>query len=274
MWGSVHAELIKQARRPASWLLLAAAAALTITFAYVIPYAGLSDTASGAPNSDRGLASMLPDQIVASTIGGLPIFVGALALIFGALIAGSEYGWSTWKTVLTQGPRRTSIYVAKLIALALGVAALVLVLFGVAAAASALVASVEDQAMNWPSVGDLAQGMGAGWLIAMMWGSLGVLLGIAFRSVALPVGLGLVWMLAVQNLLASIAAPLLDWVAELQKGMPGPNAGSLVAALGGAGDTPGVEAIVGSTHATMVVTAYLLGFAVLGGWLLSRRDIT
>lgn len=273
MWGSVRAELVKQARRPASWLLLAAAAVLTITFVYVIPYAGLSDTASGAPNSDRGLASMLPERIVESTIGGLPVFVGALALIFGALVAGSEYGWSTWKTVLTQGPRRSSIYVAKLVTLAIGVAALVLVLFGVAAGASVLVASVEDQAMNWPGLGDLAAGMGAGWLIAMMWGSLGLFLGIAFRSVALPVGLGLVWMLAVQNLLASIAAPLLEWVAELQKGLPGPNAGSLVAALGAAGDTPGVEAIVGSTHATMVVTAYLLGFAALGGWLLCRRDI-
>lgn len=273
MWRSVRAEIIKQAHRPANWLLLATAATLTLTFAYAIPYAGLSEAASGAPNSDRGLVSMLPEQLVGNTIGGLPIFVGALALIFGALVTGSEYGWATWKTVLTQRPSRITAYLGKLIIVAMGVAVLVVVLFGVAAGASALVATVDGQPLHWPGVADLARGMGAGWLIAMMWATLGVLLAIAFRSVALPVGLGLVWMLAVQNLLASIAAPLLDWVAELQKGLPGPNAGSLVAALGAAGDTPGVTALVGSTHATMVVSAYLAGFALLGGWLLRRRDI-
>ncbi|MGH3392519.1 MAG: hypothetical protein ACRDOO_26925, partial [Actinomadura sp.] len=90
---------------------------------------------------------------------------------------------------------------------------------------------------------------------------------------ALPIGLGLVWLLAVQNLLAGIAAPLLDWVAELQKVLPGPNAGALAAALGAATDTPGVSAIVGSGHATIVVVGYLLAFCVAGGLLLHRRDI-
>ena len=113
----------------------------------------------------------------------------------------------------------------------------------------------------------------AGWLIAAMWPVLGALLGIALRGVALPVGLGLVWLLAVQNLLALIAAPLLDWVAQLQKALPGPNAGSLVAALGAGGDTPGVEALVGGGQAALIVGAYLLVFAAAGGALLRRRDI-
>lgn len=79
-------------------------------------------------------------------------------------------------------------------------------------------------------------------LVTMMWGALGVLLALAFRSIALPIGLGLVWMLAVQNLIASIAAPLLDWVAE-------------------------------AGQATLVLAAYLVAFCVFGGWLLQRRDI-
>jgi len=120
---------------------------------------------------------------------------------------------------------------------------------------------------------DLAAGIGAGWLIAAMWAVLGALLGIALRGVALPVGLGLVWLLAVQNLLALIAAPLLDWVARAQQGLPGPNAGSLVAALGAGTDTPGVDALVGGGQAAAVVAAYLLVFAALGGALLRRRDI-
>ena len=270
---SIRAELIKQAHRPAGRLLLATGVLLTLTFAYLIPYAGYSGAASGAPNADRGLASMLPQAFVGTALGGLPVFVGALALIFGVLVAGSEYGFETWKTVLLQRPSRTTAYGAKLVAVAAGTLAGVLTLFAITAIASAVVSTVEQQPMTWPSPPDIAVGAGAGWLVAMMWGSLGVLLGIALRSVALPIGLGLVWLLAVQNLLAGIAAPLLDWVAELQKVLPGPNAGALVAALGAATDTPGVSAIVGSGHATIVVVGYLLAFCVAGGLVLHRRDI-
>ncbi|MFC0110854.1 hypothetical protein [Kibdelosporangium aridum] len=98
------------------------------------------------------------------------------------------------------------------------------------------------------------------------------MLGIVFRGVAMPIGLGLVWMLAIQNLLSSIAAPLLGWVGDMQKGLPGPNAGALVASLIGSGP-PGVDPIVGGGQATVVIVAYLLAFSVVGGWLLQRRDI-
>jgi ABC-type transport system involved in multi-copper enzyme maturation permease subunit len=273
MLGNVQAELIKASRRPASWLLLTVGVVLTLLFAYLIPYAGYAGGTEGAPNSDRGLPAMLPDRFIGNVIGGLPVFVGALALIFGVLVVGSEYGSETWKTVLAQGPSRMKVYAAKLVAIAAGVLGLVVALFGVSSAASAVVAAIEDQAMNWPPVSDVFVGIGAGWLVTMMWGFLGVLLAIALRGVALPIGLGLVWLLAVQNLLAAIAAPLVDWIAETQKGLPGPNAGSLAASLGAARDTPGVAELVGGGQATLVLTAYLLVFAAVGGWLLSRRDI-
>jgi hypothetical protein len=272
MFTDIRAELTKQISRPAIWLLLGIAVLQTLTFAYVIPYAGYTGTASSGP-VERGLAAMLPEQFVASAIGGLPLFVGALALIFGVLVAGSEYGWETWKTVLAQSPERTRVYTAKLVTVAAGVFVFVLGLLAVSAGASVIVAALEDQAATWPSVSEIVTGLGAGWLVTMMWGALGVLLGIVFRGVALPIGLGLVWMLAIQNLLASIAAPLLGWVDAMQKGMPGPNAGALVAALIGNEGPPGVEAIVGGGQATMVIAAYLLAFSLLGGWLLQRRDI-
>jgi ABC-2 type transport system permease protein len=271
MLSDVRAELAKQVNRPASWLLLAIAAVQSLTFAYVIPYAGYTGTASGPVSRD--LAAMLPGQFVASAIAGLPLFVGALALIFGVLVAGSEYGWETWKTVFVQRPSRLSVYGAKLVTVAVGVLVLVVTLLVASACASAVVAALADQPMVWPAVTGILSGIGAGWLVTMMWGSLGMLLGIALRGVALPIGLGLVWMLAIQNLLSSIAAPLLDWIATAQKGMPGPNAGAVVAALIGQTGTPGVDAIVGGGQATVVVAAYLLAFSVLGGLLLRRRDI-
>jgi ABC-type transport system involved in multi-copper enzyme maturation permease subunit len=270
VWGDIRAELTKQVHRPASWLLLAVAVVLSLTFGYVVPYAGLSGT---GPDSGRGLPAMLPDAFVGSALGGLPVFVGALALIFGVLVVGSEYGWETWKTVLAQGPSRFTVYSAKLATVAAAGLVLVVALFATTGGASALVASLQSQPMHWPDFAEIVRGLGAGWLIIMMWGTLGVALAVVFRSVALPIGLGLVWLLAVQNLLASIAAPLLAWVAQAQKGLPGPNAGALAAGLWASDSTPGVAPLVGSGQASLVVAGYLVAFAGLGGWLLQRRDI-
>jgi ABC-2 type transport system permease protein len=272
MTDHIRAETLKLVRRPATWTLLAIALCLSVTFTYLIPYAGYAG-GTGGPRADRGLDALLPDRLVGNSIGGLPVFLGALMLILGVLAAGGEYAWGTWKTVLSQDPARLRVYAAKLITVCLAALVGVVAVFAAGAPASALIALAEDRPIDWPGVTDLAGGIGAGWLIAAMWTVLGALLGIALRGVALPVGLGLVWMLAVQNLLALIAAPLLDWVATAQQGMPGPNAGSLVAALGAGTDTPGVATVVGGGQAAAVVAAYLLVFAVLGGALLRRRDI-
>ncbi|WP_107079772.1 ABC transporter permease subunit, partial [Micromonospora sp. MH33] len=245
---SFRAETVKLVRRPASWLLLAITLVLSLIFTYVFPYAGLASGTDG-PNTDRALPALLPDQLVGNSLGGLPVFLGSILLILGVLTVGGEYGWGTWKTVLTQGPTRLEVYAGKLLTLAAAALAVVLAVFAVGAVASLLIASAEAQPVTWPAAGDLLTGIGAGWLIATMWAMLGAVLAVALRAVALPVGLGLVWMLAVQNLLAAIAAPLVDWVAKAQEGLPGPNAGSLAAALGAPGDTPGVAAAVGGGRA-------------------------
>jgi ABC-type transport system involved in multi-copper enzyme maturation permease subunit len=282
------AELYKLVRRPASWLLLAVALVLSLTFTYLVPYAGYAEgtgtgTTGGGPGSGPGsgevgaggggLAALLPAELVGNSIGGLPVFLGALMLILGVLTVGGEYGWGTWKTLFTQGPSRLVGYVGKLVALSAATLVAVLAVFAAGAAASAVVAGVEGQPTQWPPLAELTVGVGAGWLIATMWACFGVLLAVLLRGVALPVGLGLVWLLAVQNLLASLAAPLLDWVAELQKGLPGPNAGSLVAALGAGAETPGVEQVVGGGQAALTVAGYLVGFVLLAGAFLHRRDI-
>src|SRR6266542_346157 len=246
MWGNFSAEMIKLVKRPANWLLFAVAIVLGLLFTYVIPYAGYA-AGTGGPTADRGLAALVPAQLVGNSIAGLPVFLGAIMVILGVLAVGGEYGWETWKTVLTQGPSRLAVYAGKLAALAVAALAVVVALFAVGTAAS--------------------------WLIAAMWTAFGVLLAVLLRGVALALGLGLVWLLAVQNLLALLAAPLLDWVAQGQKGLPGPNAGALAAALGSAPDTPGVDAVVGGGQSALVVAAYLAGFLALGAVVLRRRDI-
>lgn len=272
MLHDVSAEMTKMIRRPANWLLLAVAVLLGLLFTYVIPYAGYAG-GTGGPRAGRGLEALLPAQLVGNSVAGLPVFLGAIMTILGVLAVGGEYGWGTWKTVLGQGPSRLAVLGGKFGAIAVATLVVVVVLFSVGAGASALIAVAEDRALDWPAAGDLLVGVGAGWLIASMWAAFGALLAVLLRGVALPIGLGLVWLLAVQNLIAIIAAPLLGWVARAQKGLPGPNAGSLVAALGSGTDTPGVQAVVGGGTAAVVIAAYLVGFVVVSGVVLRRRDI-
>ncbi len=259
MRGSLSAELLKLRKRPTTWVLLGVSLVLTELFAYFLPYTSYvtgdqnQQTQGVAPQ--QVLAGILPDQLVTNSIGGFPVFAGALALIFGALAAGSEYGWGTLKATLTQRPSRLRLYGGKLLALATIVLAAVLTIFATCA------------------------GIASGWLILAMWCLFGALLGFAFRSVALPVGLGVVWVLGVENLISSVAESLLTGLQPLRDLLPAANAGSLVWALapGGGADgeaPPGVIDAVTGTQATVALALYVAVFVVAGALLLRRRDVT
>src|SRR5690606_39401329 len=92
MTTAIRAELTKQGHRSASWLLLGSGTLLTVTFGYPVPYVGLSDGSAA-----RGLDAMLRGNFVGAAVGGLPVFVGALALIFGVLVGGGGCGYEQWK---------------------------------------------------------------------------------------------------------------------------------------------------------------------------------
>src|SRR5690606_28646677 len=138
------AELLKLARRPAAWVLLATAAVLNLVFAYLVPYVSYSggggEDLTDASSPEALLASMLPDQLVGNTIGGFAVFAGALALVLGALMFGGEYGWGTVKTMLTQRAGRGTVLLGQLVALGAAVATGLLILFGLGAAASSAIA--------------------------------------------------------------------------------------------------------------------------------------
>jgi ABC-type transport system involved in multi-copper enzyme maturation permease subunit len=273
MWSDTRAESIVQLRRPANWLLLATAATLTVAFAYVVPYTGYrSGAAAGSAGTD--LAPMLPVEFASTAIGGLPAFIGALALIFGVLVAGSDYAWGTWKTLLVQQPSRGAVFAGKVGTIAAGTLILVATLLAVSAAASLAVAGIEGTDITSPPVLEILRDLAAGWLIVFMWAMLGVALAVGMRGVALPVGMGLVWILAIQNLITALAAPVLDWVDAAQQWLPGPAAGSLVAALGAESDTPGVAQLSGPAQSALVLFAYLTVFTLSAAVWLKRRDLT
>ncbi|HEX5882318.1 MAG TPA: ABC transporter permease [Actinomycetota bacterium] len=283
MTGSFLAEILKLRKRPATWVLLGVTLALELLFGYLLPYSSwvTSDQNFQTQGLDPQavLTGTLPAELVPTSLGGFPVFAGALALILGALAAGSEYGWGTMQTALTQRPTRLAVYGGKLAALAAATLAVVLAVFAVNAVTAGLIATLESRPLDYPSLAALAEGVGSGWLIMGMWCGLGAVLGFAFRGVALPVGLGVVWVLGVENLVSAVADSLLTGLRPLRDLLPGVNAGSLVWSLapggGASGEPPpGVIDAVSGGRASIALATYVLGFAVAGALLARRRDVT
>jgi ABC-2 type transport system permease protein len=282
MTGSFAAEILKLRKRPATWVLLGVVLGLTQLFGYVLPYSswltGDQNVQTQGLDPQTVLAGTLPGELVPTSLGGFPVFAGALALILGALAAGSEYGWGTMQTALTQRPSRLGVYGGKLLALAASTLFVVLATFALNATVAAVIAAVESQPLDYPSLAELARGVGSGWLIMGMWCGLGALLGFAFRGVALPVGLGVVWVLGIESLVSAVADSLLTSLQPLRDLLPGVNAGSLVWSLapggGSSGDAPpGVVDAVTGGQATLALTVYVAAFAVIGALLVRRRDV-
>lgn len=284
MIASARAEMLRLAKWPVTWLLAGVWLVLNLSFAYLFTY--LSFRSAVSDGNDPLAASLLSqvtmEQLPATLVQGMPMFGGAIVLIFAALATGSGYGWSTWKTVFTNGPSRLTAFSGTLTAIAGFVVALVLATLALDIAASLGIHSMESESVEWPATLDLAQGAGAGLLILGMYAAFGATLGVLTRSPALSVGLGLVWALVIENLLRGVAG-LLGPVEAVTDALPGTAAGSLAGALGAAGEStgggpspggaPGVLSVLDGGPATALLLCYAAVFMVLTAVLVRRRDV-
>jgi ABC-type transport system involved in multi-copper enzyme maturation permease subunit len=276
---STRAELLRLRRWPAVWVTLGAWTALALMFGYVFGYLAYRTGDNSFSNEGESMSSILRDLLPVSVpdvlLQGMPMFGGALMLVLGAMVAGSGYGWGTWKTVFTQGPSRTSAVLGSLVATSVFVVATVLGTLVLYLAVSVAIALSESQDLVWPSAGSVVESVLAGLLVLEMWALAGFALGTLARGPALSVGLGLVWALVVENLLRGVGT-LLDPVAALTHVLPGTAAGSLVGSLVGVdagGGTPGVVDAIPGDRATWTVLAYVVLLPLLSLVLVRRRDV-
>lgn len=272
---SVSAELFKVVKRPAMWMIFGLWMILSLLFGYVFPYFSYRD-ATGI-KAQEVLAPALQGGLVGSATAGFPMFAGALAMIIGALSTGSEYNWDTVKTMLTVRPRRWQVLFGKFVTMVAVMAVIVLVTFAVDAAASASISAITGESSAWPSVGTLVQGYFGGLLVVGMWCLGGMTLGIVLKGTSLSIGLGLVWALALENLIRAVAS-VLGPIDALSKYLPGTNAGALVASLGATpqdspNGTPGVNDVVSGTHAAIVLCVYVVAAMLVAIAVLRRRDV-
>ncbi|MPZ26737.1 MAG: ABC transporter permease [Micromonosporaceae bacterium] len=278
MIGSVRAELLRLTRWPVTWVVTGVWLALNVMFGYVFDLLGYRDAVS---SGDRRLAAELlaqisPAGVPATMTQGLPLFGGALVLVLAAVSTGNGYGWNTWKTVFTQGPPRLAAFGGTMAALAVVLVGIVVLSLVVDLAASAVVMTAESQALTWPTIGELAEGVGGALLIAGMWAAAGAMLGIVAKGPALSAGLGLIWVLVVENLLRGVSG-LLGALEPVTDYLPGTAAGSLAAAIGGvtgseSGGAPGVVTILTGPSAATLLTGYAVVFMLVAGFLMARRD--
>jgi ABC-2 type transport system permease protein len=282
---SFLAEFLKLRKRPAAWVLMLVWATVVILFGYLFTYSFVSAPApEDAPREQRAqqeafseelLPTLMPENLLENLfVNGTFAIGGAIVLILGALASGSEYGWGTLKTVLTQRPGRLGAFSGKL--LALGAILVLFVLVGLAAGSlgSLVVARLEDAAVDWPPLRELAKGLGVGVLIFAVWGSLGFALAVLFRGTPLAIGLGLAYALAVENAIAAL--PIESEAFEnVRRIMLGENTSSVSGYFGSPSQAFGApEPLVEPGRAALVLTAYTVGFILLAAFFFRRRDVT
>lgn len=279
MIAAVRAALYAGRKRPAVWSIGATWLVLALAFGLGIPYL-VYRTLVGDPEQAEAarelLAVVLPGQLVATGIGLFPLFGGAIVVILGALLLGSEYRWGTLHLILTQRPRRGQVIAGHAVALVLITLGLVVATFLAMAAATALLAVVEGRDMAWPGPGSLLRAVGAAWLICAAHASLGFFLAAVFRSSATAIAVGLVWTLVIENAVSGLALVLAPFEV-VRKLLLAPSSGALAGALGARsqfeGGTPGVVEASNGWLPAAVLVAYLV--LTIGGtlWVTARRDV-
>lgn len=276
--GSFAAELLKLRKRPATWVLVAVSVVALALFGYVFTYifvVGAPEDVAPAPEAAEIFREyLLPENFLINVLSnGFVGFGSALALVLGALAIGSEYGWETFRSALIQKPGRTALFTGKLLAVAAVLLVFTLAMLAAGALSSYAVALLEGASASWPPAGEILRAAGAGWLVLATFCSLGILLATLFRGTALAIGLGLVYLLVLENLFLGLA-PQNEFVESIGQALPTRNALDLAASFG---ELPpgfaGPEEAAEPARAALVLGAYLAGFALLSLLLFRRRDL-
>jgi len=280
-------ELFKTVRRPAVWVCIVVLLAVAVSIGYAIPwvfetFGKLPASSSSSLPPGTTLAdlkvTLYPPNVVRQTVQQWAVLGGVFALIVGVLLQGSEYGWSTVKTLLTQRDGRLVMLACKLGALAVVVAVLVIGMFAVDVVASIAAALLDGKGMELPSAADFGKGVVALYLIYGFWALFGIVLATLFRQSAMAIGLGLAYALVVEGLIFGLVGGLApDIVNPIREWFPLTNMGYLTASFGDVG-IRGIRVeprpYADATHAVLVLLVYSVACAGLTAFLVRRRDVT
>ena len=268
MIATIKSEWRRNRLRPAFLVGSGLIAAITVLFYSVGWYQA---THAGSAQVPVSILTLYPSNFVNNAMGaGFPLGA-AMAIVLGAILAGSDYSWGTLKTVLTQGPGRLTTWTGRVIVFTAWMAMLTLVMFAVGAGYSVVIAATQNHAIVWPAAIDIIKGLGTIWLILVAFGSIGLALGVLIRQSAAALGVGLVYLLSVEiiavRFIDGLNGGAYKWMGDL---FVGQNAMALTQNFAGRVVAPSV----GAEQAVLVLAAYIAGLFIVAAGLQRVRDVT
>jgi ABC-2 type transport system permease protein len=283
MLASWRAELLVLRKSRVAWALVLVAPLLVLVQVYLfqfVTYLGLTPAMYDTYGSPaQNLPSLLPSQFAIQTVNQLSF--SAPFILLGAVIVGGAWGSGTLRTALLQGQGRARCFGGQVLAIMTACAASVLASFALAALASAAIrayvgALAGGAAGAFPPVIVMAQAVGAGLLIGLAYGALGIALGTLFRSAAGGVAAALIWYAIADGFLFELSLNAGGWFQHLYNVLPGASLITLTSMFGspGGGAASATYQPVSPWNAAEILAGYAVAFLSLALILVLRRDIT
>lgn len=281
IFDAIRAEWFKLVRRRGLWVTIGLMLVLAVGLEYLLVYVVATHPPARAAGAGESLATarraLYPASVIKKSVANVSSLIGIFALILGVLAQGSEYSWGTVKTAWVQLPGRVSIVAGQLVSLAVFSLIMALGLIAVDSLASYLIGTLDSQSSGWPPAFDFLKGIGATWLILYLLAVLGFGLATLFKQSAMAIGLGLAYVLVIENLVFSLLGNLGDPWKQIQQWFPISNAGYLQDSFGKVNSAVTVtvsgSAPASATHAVIVLGLWIVGIAVVSASVVRMRDV-
>jgi len=256
--------LNKLRRRPATWVLLG----LLIGLLGLI-LLGVAATANDQRAEEREGLLVLTFPLAYGFVVAFILGLGGLfAVIYGAAVAGSEWGWGTLKNAIARGESRSRYVVLTFAAVALlaGVGLLIAFAAGVALAfVGANIAGISTAGMNdATTLRSLPETLARGWLAIAEEGAIGFAIATVARSQLAGIGVGIAFFFGEQ--FARIFLP------DIVKYLPFDAATAMAAGSLPGGLERGRSSLDSGT-ALVVVLLWLVGSIVVAALFAERAEI-
>jgi ABC-2 type transport system permease protein len=265
--------LVKLARRPASWIILAVLLGLV-----VLVFVGLAASAGqmADPQDSLQVALILAFPNAYLVLVGIMLsFGGLLAVVYGSAVIGAEWSNGTIRAVVARGESRARYTLLTFAAIAIAIAAAVVITFivgaGVAILAATMAGNSTEAALKVDTLLSFPGLLARTWLGVTEQAAIGFAIAMLFRSQLAGIGAGLAFYFG------EIFLALIPPVAEVLPYFPFSVATALVGSAGGFGDGGGFgggPSTLDSDQAIVLAVIYTivaLGIATLAAW---RAQIT
>lgn len=268
MGNVIRAELYVARFRKALWVVGIILLLQIVLFAYLanaIVYRTLNDPVVAAM-----AASLQPANFGSTVVGSLPMYLGPVLIILGALIGVGDGKSGMTRTISTRLPSRWKLVVGRAGAAAVIVLILMVATFAVAYLCSLAASAALDLDTTAPSLGAIATSFAYSCLIAYTWTAFGLGLGIATRSLPLTIAVGLLWALVAEQLihgltrivaaLEPIGALLISGAAATLAEATGVAQGGVIAGAPSAGIWPAVAVLIGWAAVSVGIATILFRY--------------